>query len=99
MERKPLLKRLLSGILAFSMSVSSMTFVVSADGDSYIPLNFREVSNSSVSASLPGKDPISVEEEKIYADDETVRVSIVLDGKSTIEYGYEAQGIAENAAA
>lgn len=99
MERKPLLKRLLSGILAFSMAVSSMTFVVSADGNSYIPLNFREVSNSSVSASLPGKEPISVEEEKVYADDETVRVSIVLEGKSTIEYGYEAQNIAENAAA
>ncbi|MDE7280640.1 MAG: S8 family serine peptidase, partial [Ruminiclostridium sp.] len=99
MERKPLLKRLLSGILAFSMAVSSMTFVVSADNDSYIPLNFREVSNGSVSASLPGKEPISVEEEKVYADDESVRVSIVLDGSSTIEYGYEVQGIAENAAA
>lgn len=99
MERKPLLKRFLAGILAFSVAVSSVTFVMSAEESGYTQLKFREVSNDAVSAALPGREPVSTSVEAPYADDESVRVSIVLDGQSTIESGYEVQDIAQNAAA
>jgi len=35
----------------------------------------------------------------LYADSEIVRVSIILDGASTLEQGYSTEGIADNAAA
>lgn len=100
MERKPLLKRLLAGTLAVAVTVSSLTFsTLAAEDVNGTKLSLREVSNDAVSAALPGKETMSSSEEASYADNESVRVSIVLDDKSTIAKGFEVENIAQNTAA
>lgn len=101
MERKPLLKRLLAGTLAVAVAASSLTFTsLAADDVNGTKLSLKEVSNDAVSAAIPGRETMSSGSEKApYADNESVRVSIVLDDKSTIANGFEVKDIAQNTAA
>ncbi len=96
MRKMTTLKRLLSVVLVLSVL---LTWVLPANaiGKS---ASFRQVGNDRVSASLLGKDPVDVSQnQKLYADSDMVRVSIILEKAGTIEAGFEPDGIASNKAA
>lgn len=97
MERKPLLKRLLSCALAAAVTVNGFIIpTLAEDGSSS---SFTKVSNDSVSAKFSNMEKMTDTETSPYLDTDTVRVSIVLEDKSTIEAGYEVDGISENTGA
>lgn len=97
MERKPLLKRLLSCALAAAVTVNGFIIpTLAEDGSSS---SFTKVSNDSVSAKFSNMEKMTDTETSPYLDTDTVRVSIVLDDKSTIEAGYEVDGVSEDSGA
>ncbi|MCM1054866.1 MAG: S8 family serine peptidase [Bacteroides sp.] len=99
MERKPLLKRLLACALAAAVTVNGFVIPTLAD-DGSSKSSFTKVSNDSVSAQFPGREKVAADEETSpYLDSDIVRVSIVLEDKSTIEAGYDVDTIADDAAA
>ena len=59
-------------------------------------VTFTQVDNSSVSASLLPEEAEIEEEAPAYADTDMVRVSIVLEEKSTVEMGWSVDDIARN---
>lgn len=101
MEKKPLLKRILSVSLAAAVTVNGLTFSALAEDTGAI--NFKEVSNNSVSAELSDKKLDTDSGTSPYTDTDVVRVSIVLKDKptieNTVEMGYDIENIAENSAA
>ncbi|MFR8334449.1 MAG: hypothetical protein ACLU9S_20585 [Oscillospiraceae bacterium] len=62
-------------------------------------LEFTQVDNRVVSARIAQNAFSQPEEEPSYLPTDLVRVSILLDGKSTLEAGYPTGDVAENAAA
>lgn len=99
--RKP---KLLKQILALALAVTLLAGIAlpaAASGEtSHSGVSIKQVDNSVISADLglnkltPREDP-----EPEYSDTDTVRVSIVLEEKSTIAAGYSTLGIAQNPAA
>ena len=59
---------------------------------------FTQVDSSEVSASLPGMEATELEP-SAYSDTDSVRVSIVLEEKSTVAAGFSTQAIGSNTAA
>lgn len=97
MRSKRLFSRLLSVVLVLAMVVSSMGLSAFAAEDTGASVSFSKVDNSSVSASPTDRATVEdAAEETTYADTDEVRVSIVLDEKSTIAAGYSTESIAEN---
>jgi len=88
-------KRLMAMLLALVMLVSTVPMnVIAADGDDS-NVQFQQVGNENVIASLLGT--VEKESESItYNDDDVIRVSIFLENKSTIDEGYSTKDIAEN---
>lgn len=90
-------KRLLSLLLSLTMLLS-LVLPASAKQESE-SLSFHRVDASAVSTDLRTNAADETVEEPDYADTDVVRVSIVLDGKPTIQAGYATKNIAANAAA
>ena len=88
-------KRLLSVFLVLCM-VCAWVLPASAQESG---ISVTQVSNDRVSANLLGKDPVQLEQEPQYADNEIVRVSIFLDRVGVIDAGFAVQDLAVNAAA
>ena len=88
-------KKFLSLLLVFSM-VLSLGINANAVNDgkvgktngSGVELSFEKVDNDTITQRLPHAHEAVEAEEPTYADDESVRVSIVLNGASAIDAGY-----------
>ena len=94
---KGIMKRLLCFVLILAMLA---TYAVPAHATETAEVSFKQVDNSVVSATIPGREPVELpEEEKHYADTDVVRVSIVLEKAGTIEVGYSPINIAGNSSA
>ena len=91
---KQITKRVLSLLMVIAL-LAGFAVPVSASGSN---VTFTQVDNNRVSANLLS-ELVETPEESVYADSDIVRVSIVLEGKSTIEAGFSSQGIAQNAEA
>ena len=92
------MKRLLSMLLAVALVLTMTVPVVAAEENAGVSI--KKVDNSKVSGSLTEKETVDVSEaEPAYKDYETVRVSIFLEKKSTIEAGFDPVNIAANDAA
>ncbi|MCR5664548.1 MAG: S8 family serine peptidase [Oscillospiraceae bacterium] len=95
-------KRLLSILLAAAMVLSlGITGWAIDDGKGETPVVTWEKVDDSVLPLRHGRGEVTELGTEVpeYADDEVVRVSIVLDKASTLEVGYATRGIAENPAA
>lgn len=91
------MKRLLCMILIAAMFVVNAEPAFAADNSK---VTFEQVDNDRVSATLSDRESVQLpEEEAPYADNEVVRVSIVLEKPGTIEAGFSTLNIAENSAA
>ena len=89
--KKHVLTRLLSLVLAFAMVAAFAVPVEAASG-----ISWEEVPGSAISQG-PDREVVEpVQEEAPYKDTDVVRVSIVLEEKSTVAAGYSTQGIGQN---
>ena len=99
--RKHQSKRLISLLLALVLCLGLAVPVSAADtGSSGVQI--EKVDNSAVSVStLDDSKQANLDEEEtpLYQDTDMVRVSIVLEGKSTLEKGFSTRSIAENSKA
>ncbi len=91
-------RNILSLLLAFAMIVSLGATGIAEpettpaeEGSTVTELPFEKVDNDIISERLPSAYEPYEEAEPPYADDELVRVSIVLDGQSAIDAGYAPQ--------
>ena len=92
--KKHLPVRLLSLLLVVALLAGFAVPVTAADTRSNV--TFTQVDNSQVSASLLAPKAGDSSEAKAYADTDVVRVSIVLEEKSTVEVGFSTHDIASN---
>ncbi len=93
MKKKQVFKRLLSGVLAAAVTVSAIVVPTSANEGT--KLNLTEVSSEGF-LTRPTGDKLNEVESNDYADTDVVRVSIFLDGASTINAGFDIDTIATN---
>ena len=98
--KQKLTARLLSVLLVLSLLCG---FAVPVQGAGSAPadteeLSFQQVDNAVSPETLNGVADEEAEE-PAYADTDVVRVSIILEKKSTIEAGFSTQSIADNSAA
>ena len=85
------LNRLLSVMLVVALLCGLAVPAAAAGNQNRV--NFTKVDNSAVSAQLSNQEELKETEEKsLYADTDTVRVSIVLEDASTIAAGYATAG-------
>lgn len=90
-------KRLIAILLSLAMMVSLLpmgAFAIEVDENGNVV--FRQVENNKVSASLLGDLGDAYEQSVTYEEDDIVRISIYLEGNSTIDEGYSTESIAEN---
>ena len=93
MKKASVFTKVLSVLLVISLVMSLAVPGLAAQTD----VSFKQVSNSSVSAKLPGREAVDVaEDEAPYADTEIVRVSIVLEKDGTLEAGYAVETVGTN---
>ena len=91
-------KRLLAAVLTLTLLLGlSLPAGAAATADVVHP-TFTRVENSEISAGLPGMEAAELEQSP-YSDTDSVRVSIVLEEKSTVEAGFSTQAIGSNTAA
>ncbi len=81
--------------LVMTMSLAAPALAVGT-AKSSSGLSWEKVDNDAVSVKLPIKEAVSDEDASGYADTDEVRVSIVLDGASTLEKGFSIDDIASN---
>ena len=94
MKKSNLFKKILSLALVICMLSS---FAVPAMGAEDEGIRFEQVDNSAVKGSAIVQEPVPSDMASVNRDDnETVRVSIVLDGDSTLDAGYDSADIASN---
>lgn len=102
MKKNSLSRRLAAFVMTFVMVLSLTSgfsaVKVQADSDSS-SITFEKIENAGRGRLAEKQEAIDATVEPEYADDEMVRVSIVLDGESTMEKGYKASTIETNAAA
>ena len=94
-------KRLVALVLALvlCLGLAAPAGAVSVSGETGVQI--ERIDNSAVTASAENQGTELLRESEIpaYADTDSVRVSIVLEGASTLEKGYSTQGISSNAGA
>ncbi len=95
MQMKASMKRLLSMILALAMLAGVCPFALAASTDR--SLSFEEIDGVSADVRLD-VPPMEKTEENVYADTDTVRVSIVLEDAPTLEL-FSTKEVAENISA
>lgn len=96
MKKSNTLRRIVSWMLILAMVLAYQLPISATNAND---LTLTQVDNSAVSDPIR---PQAVEEETqkaLYEENEVVRVSIVLDKRSTLDAGFSTQGIAENRAA
>lgn len=98
MKQTNRIKRLFSLILTAAMLLGLMLPAHAATPETSA-LRFRQVDNSAVSAELRQDTADEIQDAPDYASTDLVRVSIVLDQKSTLEAGFSTADIAGNASA
>ena len=91
--KKQLNKRLLSVVLAICLVLSLAAPVAAAPAGE---VSFTKVDNSAVSADLLTSVDGDLNPMETYVDTDSVRVSIFLEEKSTIEAGFSTDSIAAN---
>lgn len=92
--------RLLSWLLVFALCFSLATPVGAVNADGSRKLKFEKVETDVNDASLQQGREVAVQQgAEAHAPTDIVRVSIVLEEKSTIQAGYSTLGIAQNASA
>ena len=85
------LKRVLAMVLALTMVLSLSSVSAYAVGQQRVPVSYQEMDANQVSAQLQKLDSAVEENTAPYADDEMVRVTIVLEGDSALSaMGLEA---------
>ena len=89
MKNKQVLKRLVSAILAAAVTATSIVVPTTADDS----IDLADLSSKGISVVSPNRDKL-VEEDLGYADEDEVRVSIVLEDASTIKAGLDIETIA-----
>lgn len=94
-------KRLLAALLGTALLVSGIPITASAvEMGETAGWTWKQVDDDLVTAKLPGKTIPKKEEKPLYADGDTVRVSILLEGTPTLErFSGEAVEIASQPAA
>ena len=98
MKQTNRIKRLLSLALTAVLLLSLALPAHGAEAE-YQALRFQRVDSSSISAELRQDVADEIGDEPEYADADMVRVSIVLDQKSTLDEGFSTMEIAGNASA
>ena len=93
MKQTNRIKRLFSLILTAAMLLGLMLPAHAATPETSA-LRFRQVDNSAVSAELRQDTADEIQDAPDYASTDLVRVSIVLDQKSTLEAGFSTADIA-----
>ena len=91
---KQAIKRVLCLLMVAALLAGFAVPVRAADTGSKV--TFTQVDNSNVSASLLTRQEEAETSTPDYAETDMIRVSIVLEEKSTIEAGYSTQSIAQN---
>lgn len=104
MKRDRLFKKVLSLALALCLVISLSVPAVAAEAvpetEGVKTLRFEQVDNSVIDGSAILEDAVEEEEEEAeYAQDEVVRVSIVLAAPSVVEAGYSTEDVMQNPAA
>ena len=94
MKNKQVLRRLISGILAAAVATTSIVAPTTAIDS----VDLAEISSNGISLVSPSRDKL-VEEDLGYADEDEVRVSIVLEDASTISAGFDIETIATDSKA
>lgn len=90
-------KRICSLWLVIAMVLSLAMPAAATEAQDDPKVTFEQVDNDRVTASLlEEEEPIETEPVSIYDDTDEVRVSIFLEGASTIEHGYSTYNIAED---
>lgn len=98
MSKRAFLKRL--GCLSLVISMLLSMAVPAMAGEETNEVAFRQVDNSKVTASLlPELEESDNASEPAFAATDEVRVSIMLEGESMIDYGFSTMNLAENTAA
>ncbi|CDB29681.1 serine protease subtilisin family [Firmicutes bacterium CAG:137] len=90
--------RLLAAVLTLALLLSLALPAGAAAAADVVHPAFTQVDSSEVSASLPGMEATELEP-SAYSDTDSVRVSIVLEEKSTVAAGFSTQAIGSNTAA
>lgn len=92
--RNRVLSALLAFVLASGMAVPSLAFSIDAEPQGG-GLTWEKIDNNTVEVENPFRDaPVADYETVLYDDTDTVRVSIVLKEKSTLEKGFTSTDIA-----
>ena len=92
MKKASVFNKVLSVVLAVCLIMSLAVPGLAAQSG----VSFKKVSNSSVSAKLPGNVAEVTDKEPAYADTDILRVSIVLDKAGTLEAGFKAETAGTN---
>ena len=92
MRKSALFKRVIAMVLAAAMLVAIQPQIISFDLSRTTALSFKK--SDRIPDSLKASHKADVVEPKTYGDDETVRVTIVLEESSTVEAGYDIDTIA-----
>lgn len=101
MRKDKKFKKILSLALAFCLILSlSIPTAAAEDVPEGSSLKFEQVDNSVIDGSFIVEEAIEEEEEDVeYAQDEVVRVSIVLEEASVVDAGYSTEDVIDNSAA
>ncbi len=89
-------KRVLSLLLVFAMVLSIAAPVGAVEQSNLQSLRFEKLEGASATPDEHRLVEDQESEQPQYGPDETVRVSIVLEGKSTVDAGFSTMGIAQN---
>ena len=93
MKKATVFTKVLSVLLVVSLVMSLAVPGLAAQTG----VSFEKVDNDRVSAKLPGRDAVELQEnEDAYADTDIVRVSIFLDRDGALDAGYNAKTAGTN---
>ena len=97
--KRRLFTRVLSALLTIVLCLGNIVPTIAVAAEPKGKLTFEQVENSGISMETQLEEVEDMEEKPAYADTDVVRVSIILQKKSTLEAGYSTQGIGDNASA
>ncbi len=101
MKQKATGSRILALLLAVTLLASLVVPAAAAGRNDLTQLAVEQIDNDLVTAQLPGQQQqqTNAAQEETHAASDMVRVSIVLEKKSTLEAGYTAQEVTDSARA
>ena len=96
---KRLISALLSVVMVIAIALPAAAYDFAKDNSTAKSLEWEKISNGIFAEALQRKGITLPESEPEFADNDVVRVSIVLNAPSTIERGFTTEKIAQNAEA